>query len=83
MPRVYEQVCQNHAAQGSYVLALASKSLGRINSDAEISGMTREDCEKDLDLIGLLLFKNMLKPVCLYMPWGEVPLWVLLLARCQ
>jgi hypothetical protein len=65
VPQDYEQVCQSHASQGSYILALASKSLGRITSDAEISEMTREDCEKDLDLIGLLLFTNMLKPVWL------------------
>jgi hypothetical protein len=65
VPQDYEQVCQSHASQGSYVLALASKSLGRIMSDAEISEMTREDCEKGLDLIGLLLFTNMLKPVWL------------------
>lgn len=40
VPHAYENVCQGHAEQGSYVLALALKSLGKLSA-VQIAELTR------------------------------------------
>jgi cation-transporting ATPase 13A3/4/5 len=45
-----------HASKGCYVIAIAGKSL-----TDEFQGRSRDELEKDLDLLGILLFRNELK----------------------
>mmetsp|Transcript_59508 Transcript_59508/g.170801 ORF Transcript_59508/g.170801 Transcript_59508/m.170801 type:complete len:1448 (+) Transcript_59508:107-4450(+) len=64
IPRDFTAVAQAHAYSGKYVLAIAGrplKSKGLIPGGGERFD-NREEVEKDLILLGLLLFKNPLRP---------------------
>jgi len=60
VPEDFAAVAQRHASSGIYVLAIAMKSLPAGSSSAGAI-MTREEAEKDLMMLGLLLFKNPLR----------------------
>ncbi|CAK9023746.1 Polyamine-transporting ATPase 13A2 [Durusdinium trenchii] len=53
IPEDFSQVASEHAYSGMYVLAIAARSV----EPSEVVA-TREDAEKNLSLLGLLLFKN-------------------------
>ncbi|KAI7857465.1 hypothetical protein BDC45DRAFT_435556 [Circinella umbellata] len=62
IPFDYDQHASKLAREGCYVLAMAHRNLGnQINRDI-VCGWTREQLESDVSLLGLVLFKNMLKP---------------------
>jgi len=58
LPVDYQPMASGHAMQGCYVLALACRRL-ETGLDAHL--MSREDVEKDLSLLGLLLFRNVIR----------------------
>jgi cation-transporting ATPase 13A3/4/5 len=45
-----------HASKGCYVIAIAGKSL-----QSEVHALSRDELEQDLDLLGMMLFRNELK----------------------
>ncbi|ORZ37459.1 hypothetical protein BCR44DRAFT_85614 [Catenaria anguillulae PL171] len=60
VPAWYDEVARNYAKRGGYVLALASKPC-KLSIDAAIH-QPREDVECNLSLVGLVVFRNTLKP---------------------
>eukprot|EP00658_Telonema_sp_P-2_P012704 TRINITY_DN14834_c0_g1_i2.p1 TRINITY_DN14834_c0_g1~~TRINITY_DN14834_c0_g1_i2.p1 ORF type:complete len:1308 (+),score=380.72 TRINITY_DN14834_c0_g1_i2:208-4131(+) len=63
LPVDYDHVQKAHATAGCYVLGMAVRHLGQLSPD-EVEGMTRDAAELEgpLTLIGLVLFRNELKP---------------------
>ncbi|KAI9597721.1 hypothetical protein BDF19DRAFT_434232 [Syncephalis fuscata] len=61
LPIDYDARAASYAAEGCYVLAIAHRDLGPISLD-ELRELTRDDLERDCEFVGLLLFKNQLKP---------------------
>ncbi len=61
IPENYEAITRQLASEGFYVLALAAKPLPNVRDIREI-GSRRADLEHSLDFLGLLLFKNEVKP---------------------
>ncbi|KAJ2838649.1 hypothetical protein FBU31_000867 [Coemansia sp. 'formosensis'] len=61
VPRNYDSVCVNLAYEGCYVLAFAHKTLDVTDPEA-IKNLSQAELEADCDLLGLLLFRNNLKP---------------------
>ncbi|KAI9474455.1 hypothetical protein LPJ78_002113 [Coemansia sp. RSA 989] len=59
VPGDYDQVCSRLAREGCYVLAFAHKVFD-VSLD-ELRNMAQEEIEADCDLVGLLVFKNLLK----------------------
>ncbi|KAJ2454264.1 hypothetical protein EV183_001630 [Coemansia sp. RSA 2336] len=59
VPGDYNQVCSRLAREGCYVLAFAHKVFD-VSLD-ELRNMAQEEIEAGCDLIGLLVFKNLLK----------------------
>ncbi|KAF4722968.1 hypothetical protein FOZ63_013267, partial [Perkinsus olseni] len=62
LPHDYAKICADLAGQNFYVLALACRRLPPRVAVEEMAAMPREVLEKDLRLVGLLLFKNEVKP---------------------
>ncbi|KAI8362638.1 hypothetical protein BD560DRAFT_373869 [Blakeslea trispora] len=65
VPNNYDDVAANQARQGCYVLALSHReiSLSDIKGGIEaLNDWTRDQMELDLSFLGLVLFKNQLKP---------------------
>ncbi|KAJ1976192.1 hypothetical protein H4R35_002806 [Dimargaris xerosporica] len=60
-PADYDHVTSDLAREGCYVLSMAHRDLGKVNLE-DIRRTTREELEKDVDFIGLILFRNNLKP---------------------
>jgi len=60
VPAAFAAKAQRHAYSGMYVLALAGRPL-KPEEGGKIAALTREDAEKDLVMLGLLLFKNPLR----------------------
>ncbi|KAJ2345408.1 hypothetical protein GGH91_002541, partial [Coemansia sp. RSA 2671] len=61
VPRNYDSVCVNLAYDGCYVLAFAHKILD-VASPELVKDLSQDDIEADCDLLGLLIFRNNLKP---------------------
>ncbi|UYV83809.1 ATP13A3 [Cordylochernes scorpioides] len=60
VPLDFEEVLEGHARQGFRILAIASR---RLDTDwEEALNMSRESLEKDMNLEGLLVLQNPLKP---------------------
>ncbi|CAO3694382.1 unnamed protein product [Rhizopus microsporus] len=59
IPSDYDLVTANQAREGCYVLALAHREVDYDKVD--ISNWTRDDMEKDIKFMGLIVFKNQLK----------------------
>ncbi len=59
-PHDLEATVSSHALQGCYVLSVGERALGQI-SIADIQQLNRDDVEIDLELMGLMLFRNELK----------------------
>ena len=63
LPPDYEAVTKNRASDGLYVLALAAKLLEDEEDVEKLSGKNaRAELEQDLTFLGLLLFRNELRP---------------------
>ena len=62
MPFNYDQRASKLAREGCYVLAMAHRNLGNQIDRETVCGWTRDQLESDVSLLGLVLFKNMLKP---------------------
>ncbi|ORY02702.1 hypothetical protein K493DRAFT_334519 [Basidiobolus meristosporus CBS 931.73] len=60
IPLEYDDMCNKLAMEGCYVLAMAHRDLGKIDPRS-IQEWSREEMESQLNLMGLVLFKNMLK----------------------
>ncbi|KAJ2005036.1 hypothetical protein GGI04_002394 [Coemansia thaxteri] len=60
IPDSYDLVCANLAREGCYVLAIAHKTLGTQDPE-KIKDLSQDELEAGCDLLGLLVFKNMLK----------------------
>jgi cation-transporting ATPase 13A3/4/5 len=59
VPKDFVQQAKKHASEGFYIIAIAGKVIP--TKIAEDQNIKREELEKDVDLIGLLLFRNELK----------------------
>ncbi|ORY02904.1 hypothetical protein K493DRAFT_384971 [Basidiobolus meristosporus CBS 931.73] len=60
IPEDYDGMCNKLAMEGCYVLAMAYRDLGKIDPNS-IHEWSREEMESQVKLMGLVLFKNMLK----------------------
>ncbi|KAJ3358499.1 hypothetical protein HDU91_005206 [Kappamyces sp. JEL0680] len=60
VPADYASVAKAHASQGYYVLAVATKRIE--TSPDRLEATSRDELEKGLELVGLMLFRNELKP---------------------
>ncbi|KAJ2703883.1 hypothetical protein FB645_003760, partial [Coemansia sp. IMI 203386] len=60
LPADYDKVCTDLAREGCYVLAIAHK---RVDIPiGQLQEQTQDEFESGCDFVGLLVFKNMLKP---------------------
>ncbi|RKP33461.1 hypothetical protein BJ085DRAFT_22847 [Dimargaris cristalligena] len=60
LPADYDQVTNQLAQEGCYVLSMAHRDLGVVDLE-EVRRTSREQLEQNADFIGLILFKNNLK----------------------
>ncbi|KAJ1799992.1 hypothetical protein LPJ59_001435 [Coemansia sp. RSA 2399] len=60
VPPSYDETCANLAREGCYVLAFAHKKIDAVDQ-TKIKDFTQDELESGCDLLGLLVFKNMLK----------------------
>ena len=60
VPEDYLEVAKAHSAKGYYVLAVATRKLSMTAEQAV--GFKRDELEEGVEFIGLLLFRNELKP---------------------
>ena len=60
LPAGFTEEAQAAAQEGCYVLAVATRRLGRID-DAQVAAMDRDACEAQLAMLGLVLFRNEVK----------------------
>ena len=68
VPKEFASTVSGFGEDGFYTLAMAGKHLGADVSNAEIMEMERADVERDMEMLGLLAFRNELKvllPYCL------------------
>ncbi|KAJ1979257.1 hypothetical protein H4R34_002902, partial [Dimargaris verticillata] len=61
IPSDYDEITAQLARQGCYVLAMAHRDLGSVDP-ASLSHWSRDRMEEEIALVGLVLFKNNLKP---------------------
>ena len=64
LPTNFDEITAQSARVGCYVLGMAHRDLGILSPEEEIQLVTncsRDQLESDLEFIGLVLFKNMLK----------------------
>jgi predicted P-type ATPase len=61
IPLGYLQTAKDHALGGCYVLGLSHKSLGTTLTLDAVKSMSRDNLERDLTFVSLLLFRNELK----------------------
>ncbi|KAI9479504.1 hypothetical protein BDB00DRAFT_885412 [Zychaea mexicana] len=62
VPDNYDLQASKLARDGCYVLAMAHRNLGKQISEEAVCGWTRDQLESNVSMLGLVLFKNMLKP---------------------
>jgi cation-transporting ATPase 13A3/4/5 len=60
VPGQFDSIVTGFGDDGFYTLAMAFRRLGPL-SDAEIEALERKDVERDLELLGLIAFRNELK----------------------
>ncbi|KAI8641895.1 hypothetical protein BD408DRAFT_345182 [Parasitella parasitica] len=64
LPNNFDEITSQNAKVGCYVLGMAHRDLGILTKEQEdqlASQWTRDQLESDLEFIGLVLFKNLLK----------------------
>ncbi|CAO3638867.1 unnamed protein product [Cunninghamella echinulata] len=64
IPANYDAITSGHAREGCYVLALAHREidLEKIGGLAGFRNWNRDQMEEEINFIGLIIFKNQLKP---------------------
>ncbi|KAI0244014.1 hypothetical protein L0F63_003763, partial [Massospora cicadina] len=64
LPPNYDPVTAQLAREGCYVLGMAHRDLGALAPDARarVRGWGRDELERDAEFLGLVLFRNQLKP---------------------
>ncbi|KAF4729851.1 hypothetical protein FOZ62_008146, partial [Perkinsus olseni] len=62
VPRDYVEVCEGLSSGNFYVLGMGYKLLDSGLDDGAVLKMARDELERGLSLVGLLLFKNEVKP---------------------
>ncbi|KAL7750349.1 hypothetical protein RI367_004122 [Sorochytrium milnesiophthora] len=62
VPAWYDDVAKSYAKMGGYVLALGTKALPAKVTLAEAATLPRAEIECDVELLGLIVFRNTLKP---------------------
>jgi len=62
IPDAFMSAARGMALDGCYVLGLATKTLDSALSDEDIAQLEREGVEEGLSLLGLIAFRNELKP---------------------
>jgi magnesium-transporting ATPase (P-type) len=60
IPKKFNDIVKSHAAEGYYIIAFAGKEI--TTQLADDPSTPRSKLEQDVDLIGILLFRNELKP---------------------
>jgi predicted P-type ATPase len=60
IPQDYLKVAKQHASLGFYVLAIACRMIE--TSPSQVDNLSRDELESNLELVGLMLFRNELKP---------------------
>ncbi|KAJ2748194.1 hypothetical protein IWQ56_007526, partial [Coemansia nantahalensis] len=60
VPADYDATCARLAGEGCYVLAMAHKTLD-VRDPAAVGALAQDELERGCDLLGLLVFRNMLK----------------------
>jgi cation-transporting ATPase 13A3/4/5 len=60
----FQEITTREAREGCYVLGMAHRDLGIYNDDlvSQVKAWTRDELESQLEYVGLILFKNLLKP---------------------
>ncbi|KAG1112899.1 hypothetical protein G6F42_014612 [Rhizopus arrhizus] len=64
LPENFDEITSQSARVGCYVLGMAHRDLGMLSPEEEdqlATNCTRDELELDLEFIGLVLFKNLLK----------------------
>lgn len=61
VPENYDHTASKLAREGCYVLAMAHRDLGTDIDVETVRSWSRDELESDLNLLGLVLFKNLLK----------------------
>ena len=63
IPSDYDKTCENYAKEGCYVLCMAHRDIGVLSHEDNMAlkGWTRDEVEKDLNFVGLVMFKNKLR----------------------
>ena len=63
VPSDFKDVLETYASQGYRIIALAQKELRDCKSTLDaLQQVTREETEKDLEFLGLLVMENKIKP---------------------
>ena len=62
LPADFAEAARAHALAGCYVLAIAARELPPEVDAKALAAMTRDDVEQELRFLGLVLFRNELKP---------------------
>ncbi|KAG0585432.1 hypothetical protein KC19_2G011200 [Ceratodon purpureus] len=62
LPTNYMHTARQHALDGCYVLGLGYRNLGSDCNLERVEKLSRDDLEKDLEFVALILFRNELKP---------------------
>jgi predicted P-type ATPase len=60
LPTDFDMASDAHAQRGNYVLGLAMRPLAE--DEGPVQELTRDDVERDMTFVSLLLFRNVLKP---------------------
>jgi magnesium-transporting ATPase (P-type) len=61
VPTNYDQVTSAHASDGCYTLGLAHRFLGKVDIES-VRTMSRDEMEQGNSCLGLILFRNQMKP---------------------
>ena len=61
IPIDFDQVLTEYTREGYRVIALSTKLLSQLKSDSDVKEIAREDFEKDLIFLGLLIMENKMK----------------------
>ena len=61
IPNDFDKVLTEYTREGYRVIALSTKLLSQLKSDSDVKQIAREDFEKDLIFLGLLIMENKMK----------------------
>ena len=62
LPQTFDETTRQHSSNGCYVLGMARRVLPSSITVEMVQTMSRQDIERGATMIGLLLFRNELKP---------------------